>query len=221
MPSRPNPVPYGKYQFALHPTLSVRSNPTFYTSCHTVYRRLRLFDRRTRRYSPLRTTFPRDAPGICHSRWLPTHRRRRSGPNDTPQTRSPPCDDASSSLSPGLCRDALVATRRSTRRDEFPITDAVRLGCGSDIRLTRRPAGRGELFKEEVAVWMTLRVLSRPISLPIARLQRNHSNGLVLGCISIPETLSLARQLLCGHCHRLCVCLDIPCAISTSIHSCG
>ncbi len=31
MPSRPDPVPYGKCQFALHPTLSVRSNPTFYT----------------------------------------------------------------------------------------------------------------------------------------------------------------------------------------------
>src|SRR5437016_8352688 len=97
-------------------------------SRHTLHRRLRLLDRRTRRPSPLRTTFLPAALAIGHSRGLPTPRRRRSDPNATFQTRSPPCDDASSSLSPGPSRDALVATRRSARRQEFPITDAVRLG---------------------------------------------------------------------------------------------
>ena len=85
-------------------------------------------DRRTGRPSPLRTTFLRAARAICHSRRLPTQRRRRSDPNATSQTRSRQCDDASSSLSPGPSRDALAATRRSARRQEFPITDAVRLG---------------------------------------------------------------------------------------------
>jgi hypothetical protein len=97
-------------------------------SRHTLHRRLRLLDRRTGRHSPLRTTFLPAALAICHSPGLPTQRRRRSDPNATSRTRSPPCGDASSSLSPGPSRDALVATRRSAKRQEFPITDAVRLG---------------------------------------------------------------------------------------------
>ena len=94
--------------------------------------RLAVLDRRTGRPSPLRTTFRCAAPAICHSRRLPTQRRRRSDPSATSQTRSRPCDDASSSLSPGPSRDALVATPRSARHSEFPITDAVRLGGDKD-----------------------------------------------------------------------------------------
>jgi hypothetical protein len=71
------------------------------------------------------------ALGICHSRWLPTQRRRRSDPNGTSPTRSQQSEGASSSRSPRPCRDALAAIRRSGRRPEFLITDAVRLGlCG-------------------------------------------------------------------------------------------
>src|ERR1700758_3876543 len=95
--------------------------------CHPLYCRLRLFDRRTRRPPPLRTTFLLAALGICHSRQLPTRRRRRSEPNGTSPTRSPQSEDASSSLSPGPFRDALAAIRRSEGQVEFPIIDAVRL----------------------------------------------------------------------------------------------
>src|SRR6202162_5139031 len=40
--------------------------------------------------SPLRTTFRRDVRETCHFRWLPTPRRRRSGPNGTSPTPSRP-----------------------------------------------------------------------------------------------------------------------------------
>src|SRR5262249_20732 len=96
-------------------------------SRHTLHCRLRFLDRRAGRPCPLRTTFCCTALAICHSQRLPTQRRRRSDPNATSQTRSRPCDDASSSLSPRPSRDALVATPRSARHYEFPITDAVRL----------------------------------------------------------------------------------------------
>src|SRR5260370_39653750 len=100
-------------------------------SRHTLHRRLRLLDRRTRRHPPLRTTFLPAALATCHSRGLPTKRRHRSDPNATSRTRSPRCGGALSTPLPELSRDALVATRRSARRHEFPITDAVRLtGCG-------------------------------------------------------------------------------------------
>src|SRR5258708_14688546 len=95
--------------------------------CHPLYCRLRLFDRRTRRHPPLRTTFLLAALGICHSRGLPTQRRCRSDPNGTSPTRSQQSEGASSSRSPRPFRDALAAIRRSARRQEFPITDAVRL----------------------------------------------------------------------------------------------
>src|SRR5580700_10429757 len=95
--------------------------------CHPLYCRLRLFDRRTRRHPPLRTTFLLAALGICHSRRLPTQRRCRSDPNGTSPTRSQQSEGASSSRSPGPSQDALAAIRRSARRQEFPITDAVRL----------------------------------------------------------------------------------------------
>src|ERR1700726_837264 len=96
--------------------------------CHPLYCRLRLFERRTRRHPPLRTTFLLAALGICHSRGLPTQRRCRSDPNGTSPTRSQQSEGASSSRSPGPSQDALAAIRRSARRQEFPITDAVRLG---------------------------------------------------------------------------------------------
>src|ERR1700745_3209754 len=97
--------------------------------CHSLYCRLRLFDRRTRRHPPLRTTFLLAALGICHSRRLPTQRRRRSDPNDTSPTRSQQSEGASSSRSPRPCRDVLAAIGRSGRRREFLITDAARLGA--------------------------------------------------------------------------------------------
>src|SRR5207302_2765719 len=56
-----------------------------------------------------------------------TQRRRRSDPNGTSPTRSRQSEGASSSHSPRPFRDALAAIRRSGRRQEFPITDAIRL----------------------------------------------------------------------------------------------
>src|SRR5712692_2971189 len=100
-------------------------------SRHTLHRRLRLLDRRTRRHPPLRTTFLPAALATCHSRGSPTQRRHRSDPNATSRTRSPRCGGALSPPLPELSRDALVATRRSARRHEFPITDAVRLTINS------------------------------------------------------------------------------------------
>src|SRR5712675_507703 len=106
--------------------------------CHPLYCRLRLFDRRTRRHPPLRTTFLLAALGICHSRGLPTQRRCRSDPNGTSPTRSQQSEGASSSRSPRPFRDALAAIRRSARRKKFPITDAVRLvSVVLDIRLAQ------------------------------------------------------------------------------------
>src|SRR5206468_5808873 len=94
---------------------------------HTLYRRLRLPDRRTRRPSPLRTALHPALLGICPSRRLPTPRRRRSAPNGMCRTRSQPSADVLSSPSPGPSRDALVAMRQSEKPAKFPITDAVRL----------------------------------------------------------------------------------------------
>ena len=113
--------------------------------CHSLYCRIRLFDRRTRRHPPLSTGFCRAALGICHSRRLSTQRRRQSDPSGTSPTRSPQCADASSSRSPEAFRDALAAIRRSAGWREFPIIDAVRLtGCGK-TRLSFRdgPSGPG------------------------------------------------------------------------------
>src|ERR1700730_1986106 len=109
--------------------------------CHPLYCRLRLFDRRTRRHSPLRTRFLRAALGICHSRGLPTQGRRRSDPNGTSPTRSQQSEGASSSRSPGPFRDALAAIRPSVRRQEFPITDAVRLSVSRNSFSTAGPRG--------------------------------------------------------------------------------
>src|SRR5207253_1599477 len=100
---------------------------------HTLYRRLRLPDRRTRRPSPLRTALHPALLGICPSRRLPTPRRRRSAPNGMCRTRSQPSADVLSPPSPGPSRDALVAMRQSEKPAKFPITDAVRLGVQPNI----------------------------------------------------------------------------------------
>src|SRR5271167_778562 len=127
-------------------------------SRHTLHCRLRLLDRRTRRLPPLRINFLPTALAICHSRGLSTQRRRRSGPNATSRTRSPPCGDASSPPSPEPSRDALVAMRRSAKRQEFPITDAVRLvGAPPPIRGS---AGFGPSWL--LILWIGRRVRAAP-----------------------------------------------------------
>src|SRR5262245_65359979 len=101
-------------------------------SRHTLHCRIRFLDRRAVLPSPLRTTFCCTALAICHSRRLPTQRRRRSDPSATSQTRSRPCDDASSSLSPRPSRDALVATPRSARHYESLLEHTRHVGGGGD-----------------------------------------------------------------------------------------
>src|SRR5207245_7174117 len=91
----------------------------------TVHRRLRLPDLREGDDSPLRTMCHPETPAACRSRRLPIQRRRRSGPNDTSQTRSPPCDDVSPSPSRGASFDVHAATRPAEpMKDAY---DAVRL----------------------------------------------------------------------------------------------
>src|SRR6516164_6807836 len=115
----------------------------FSSPCQPLYCRIRLSDRRTRRPPPLSTRSRRAAPGICHSRQLPTQRRRQSGPNGTSPTQSPQCGDASSLLSPGRFPDAPAAIRRSAPWQKSLITDAVRIGIEqpllkvSNLRLER------------------------------------------------------------------------------------
>jgi len=64
---------------------------------------------------PLSTRFLRAALAICRSPELSTQRHRPSDPNDTFPTRSSRCEDASSSPSPGPCRDAPVAMPLSAK----------------------------------------------------------------------------------------------------------
>src|SRR4029077_7140 len=124
--------------------------------CHPLYCRLRLFDRRTRRHPPLRTTFLLAALGICHSRGLPTQRRCRSDPNGTSPTRSQQSEGASSSRSPRPFRDALAAIRRSARRQELPITDAVRLiSCSKVQQLELALEALGTDQAERLAMFLT------------------------------------------------------------------
>ena len=78
---------------------------------YTLYRCLRLSDRRTRRPSPLSTSFLRAALAICDSPGLPTQRRRRSGPSGTSPTH----------------RDGAQTPHRRTRQDlaEMPLLQCV------------------------------------------------------------------------------------------------
>ena len=55
--------------------------------------------------SPLRTSSGRAAPATCRSRPLPTPRILHCDLSATSQTRSPPCADASSTLSLDACHD--------------------------------------------------------------------------------------------------------------------
>jgi SRSO17 transposase len=55
---------------------------------------------------PLRTSSRRAVPATCRSRLLPTPRILHCGLSATSQTRSPPCADASSTLSSDACHDA-------------------------------------------------------------------------------------------------------------------
>jgi SRSO17 transposase len=57
-------------------------------SRYTLHRSLWVPDLRTGVDSPLRTSLRQETQKTCHSQWLPTSRRRRSGPNVTSPTRS-------------------------------------------------------------------------------------------------------------------------------------
>lgn len=64
---------------------------------------------------PLRTWCLPACPGACHSQWLQTTRRRRSGRNGTSPTRSPPCDASSSRQSSCDCLDVHAVISTSAR----------------------------------------------------------------------------------------------------------
>ena len=70
-------------------------------------------------------------------RVLPTQRRRRSDPNATSQTRSRPCGDASSSLSPRTLPNT-------------PFTDAVRLALSVPSQCQGTPAANASLLTWEI-----------------------------------------------------------------------
>ena len=65
---------------------------------------------------PLGTACRPELSETCRSRWLPTQRRRRSGPSAISRTRSPPCAGASPSRSPEPSIDVRAATHRAARR---------------------------------------------------------------------------------------------------------
>jgi hypothetical protein len=85
----------------------------------------------------------RDPRGTCHTRRLPTQRRRRSGPNATCRTRSRRCDAASPSPSPTYCRAVLAAPPRAQTSPPSETCDAVRLR-----RFGFKPAEGFEHFAE-------------------------------------------------------------------------
>src|SRR5450755_2740753 len=76
------------------------------SSRHDVHRSLRIPGLRKGDDSPLRTPCRRAVLATCHSRTLPTPRIPHCALSVTSQTRSPPCADASSTLSSGACHDA-------------------------------------------------------------------------------------------------------------------
>ena len=105
---------------------------------HAVHRRLWVSDCRAGDDSPLSKPFRQDVPATCHSRRLPTPRRRRCGPNVMFRTRSPPCAAASSPPSSKRCRDAHAAQRRSSDDHDRKICDAVRLGPVLNYQIPKR-----------------------------------------------------------------------------------
>ena len=76
---------------------------------------------------PSGSSVARIHPGACPFRSLPTPRLRRSGPNVTFRTRSPPCADASSPLSPGASTDVPAAQHKWQDTRDRGFYDAVRL----------------------------------------------------------------------------------------------
>ena len=70
-----------------------------------------------------------NARETCRSLRLPTPRRRRSDPNGTSPTRSPPCADASPSPSPGASIDVHAARHHAHHRKLLHVYDAVRLAA--------------------------------------------------------------------------------------------
>ena len=102
-----------------------------------VDRRLWLPDLRAGDDSPLRSRFLQERPAGWPTRRLSTPRRRRSGPNGTSPTRSPPCEDASPSRSSDDCRDVPAAGKGAAHRRLPDKYDAVRVaqmgeGCALD-----------------------------------------------------------------------------------------
>src|SRR5258708_18060868 len=91
-------------------------------------RRLRIPDLRAGDDSPLRTSFLRERRAGCPTRRLSTPRRRRSDPNGTSPTLSPPCAGVSSWLSSDDCRDVHAAGPRAANTNANDRYDAVRLG---------------------------------------------------------------------------------------------
>ena len=99
------------------------------------------FGQRARRAgidSPLRIRSRHEAPKTCPSRWLSTPRRRRSGRNATSQTRSPPSDGASPSLSPAHSIDVHAVTHRDDQHRPNATCDAVVLDQGSEFARSTR-----------------------------------------------------------------------------------
>src|ERR1700691_2830406 len=73
---------------------------------HDVHRSLRIPDLRKGDDSPLTTSSHRAVLATCASPTLPTPRIPHCALSVTSLTRSPPCADASSTLSSGACHDA-------------------------------------------------------------------------------------------------------------------
>src|SRR5258708_40301677 len=90
-------------------------------------RRLRIPDLRAGDDSPLRTSFLRERRAGCPTRRLSTPRRRRSDPNGTSPTLSPPCAGVSSWLSSDDCLDVHAAGPRAANTNANDGYDAVRL----------------------------------------------------------------------------------------------
>src|SRR5260221_287735 len=91
-------------------------------------RRLRIPDLRAGDDSPPRTSFLGERRAGCPTRRLSTPRRRRSDPNGTSPTLSPPCAGVSSWLSSDDCRDVHAARPRAANTNANDGYDAVRLG---------------------------------------------------------------------------------------------
>src|SRR5260221_5284920 len=90
-------------------------------------RRLRIPDLRAGDDSPLRTSFLREKRAGCAARRLSTPRRRRSDPNGTSPTQSPPCAAVPYWLSSDDCRDVHAARPRAANTNANDGYDAVRL----------------------------------------------------------------------------------------------